>query len=77
VRFDLRRGKAGLAFITDSASKGPNGLIVVDDKFIKRVANGAGEQEDAGAQLSCQSPLPPTGPLPPSRIIPRRDARCP
>jgi sugar lactone lactonase YvrE len=30
VRFDLRRGKAGVAFITDSAQKGPNGLIVVD-----------------------------------------------
>jgi len=30
VRFDLRRGKAGFAFLTDSASKGPNGLIVVD-----------------------------------------------
>jgi len=30
VRFDLRRGKGGLAFITDSSDKGPNGLIVVD-----------------------------------------------
>lgn len=30
VRFDLRRGKAGMAFITDSADKGPNGIIVVD-----------------------------------------------
>ncbi len=30
VRFDLRRGEAGFAFLTDSASKGPNGLIVVD-----------------------------------------------
>ena len=30
VRFDLRRGKEGVAFITDSADKGPNGLIVVD-----------------------------------------------
>jgi sugar lactone lactonase YvrE len=30
VRFDLRRGKAGLAFITDSAKDGPNGIIVVD-----------------------------------------------
>ena len=30
VRFDLRRGKAGVAFITDSAQKGPNGIIVVD-----------------------------------------------
>jgi len=30
VRFDLRRGKGGMAFITDSTDKGPNGIIVVD-----------------------------------------------
>ena len=30
VRFDLRRGKAGVAYITDSSTNGPNGLIVVD-----------------------------------------------
>ncbi|XGW00128.1 MAG: L-dopachrome tautomerase-related protein [Leptolyngbya sp. BL-A-14] len=30
VRFDLRRGKAGMAFITDSSDKGPNGIVVVD-----------------------------------------------
>jgi sugar lactone lactonase YvrE len=30
VRFDLRRGKAGMAFITDSAGEGPNGIVVVD-----------------------------------------------
>lgn len=30
VRFDLRRGAAGMAFITDSSDKGPNGIIVVD-----------------------------------------------
>lgn len=30
VRFDLRRGDAGIAYITDSADKGPNGIIVVD-----------------------------------------------
>jgi sugar lactone lactonase YvrE len=30
VRFDLRKGKEGMAFITDSAQKGPNGIIVVD-----------------------------------------------
>jgi sugar lactone lactonase YvrE len=30
VRFDLRRGKEGLAFITDSSGSGPNALIVVD-----------------------------------------------
>lgn len=30
IRFDLRRGKAGMALITDSSDKGPNGIIVVD-----------------------------------------------
>ena len=30
VRFDLRRGSEGMAFITDSSQKGPNGIIVVD-----------------------------------------------
>jgi len=30
VRFDLRRGKAGMAFITDSSRDGPNGIIAVD-----------------------------------------------
>lgn len=30
VRFDLRRGKEGMAFITDSSDQGPNGIIVVD-----------------------------------------------
>ncbi|MEA2736523.1 MAG: hypothetical protein QOE14_2974 [Humisphaera sp.] len=30
VRFDLNRGREGMAFITDSAQSGPNGIIVVD-----------------------------------------------
>ena len=30
IRFDLRRGNEGMAFITDSAQNGPNGIIVVD-----------------------------------------------
>jgi sugar lactone lactonase YvrE len=30
IRFDLRRGQAGVAYITDSSTKGPNALIVVD-----------------------------------------------
>lgn len=30
IRFDLRRGAAGAAYITDSARKGANGIIVVD-----------------------------------------------
>ncbi|TYP88451.1 L-dopachrome tautomerase-related protein [Blastococcus xanthinilyticus] len=30
VRFDLRRGAAGTAYITDSSDQGPNAIIVVD-----------------------------------------------
>jgi sugar lactone lactonase YvrE len=30
VRFDLHRGKAGMAFITDSSTNGSNAIIVVD-----------------------------------------------
>lgn len=30
VRFDLRRGSEGMAFITDSSDQGANGIIVVD-----------------------------------------------
>jgi sugar lactone lactonase YvrE len=30
VRFDLRRGAEGMAFITDSSADGPNALLVVD-----------------------------------------------
>jgi sugar lactone lactonase YvrE len=30
VRFDLRQGKAGIAYITDSSVSGPGGVIVVD-----------------------------------------------
>ncbi len=30
VRFDLRRGDEGMAFITDSSDQGPNGIVVVD-----------------------------------------------
>jgi sugar lactone lactonase YvrE len=30
VRFDLNRGREGMAFITDSSQNGPNGIIVVD-----------------------------------------------
>ena len=30
VRFDLRRGRAGVAYITDSSGEGPNGIVVVD-----------------------------------------------
>jgi sugar lactone lactonase YvrE len=32
IRFDLRRGRGGMAFITDSSASGPNAIIVVDLK---------------------------------------------
>lgn len=30
IRFDLRKGTAGVAYITDSSKDGPNGIVVVD-----------------------------------------------
>lgn len=30
VRFDLRKGRQGYAYITDSSAQGPNGVVVVD-----------------------------------------------
>lgn len=30
VRFDLRKGRDGVAYITDSSAQGPNGIVVVD-----------------------------------------------
>lgn len=30
IRFDLRRGNEGMAYITDSSQNGPNGIIIVD-----------------------------------------------
>jgi len=30
IRFDLRKGKGGVAYITDSSGNGPNGIVVVD-----------------------------------------------
>jgi sugar lactone lactonase YvrE len=30
IRFDLKRGTAGYAFLTDASANGPNGIIVVD-----------------------------------------------
>lgn len=43
VRFDFRVGKAGIAYITDSSSEGPGGIIVLnlDDGSAFRRLNGA------------------------------------
>lgn len=42
IRFDLRKGTEGTAYITDSSSSGPNALIVVDlaSGQARRVLNG-------------------------------------
>ena len=47
VRFDLRRGKAGMAFITDSGAKSPGGIIVVDlasGRSYRRLGNNPSTQ---------------------------------
>lgn len=51
VRFDLRQGKAGVAYITDSSIKGPGGIIVVDlgtGKAMRRLSGHATTMPDAG-----------------------------
>lgn len=30
LRFDLRKGSAGVAYVTDSSAAGPNGIVVID-----------------------------------------------
>jgi sugar lactone lactonase YvrE len=50
VRFDLYRGAEGMAFITDSSSAGPNGIIVVDlasGKSWRRLNNHPSTKPDA------------------------------
>jgi sugar lactone lactonase YvrE len=50
VRFDLRRGAEGTAFITDSSTPGPNGIIVVDlasGKSWRRLNNHPSTRPDA------------------------------
>lgn len=51
VRFDLRVGKAGVAYITDSSIKGPGGLIVVDldsGHAIRRLSGHSSTSPDKG-----------------------------
>jgi sugar lactone lactonase YvrE len=51
VRFDLHRGAEGTAFITDSSTPGPNGIIVVDlasGKIWRRLNNHPSTRPDPG-----------------------------
>ena len=51
VRVDLRRGAQGTAFITDSSSLGPNGIIVVDlatGKSLRRLQRSSSSRSDPG-----------------------------
>ncbi|SFN83705.1 L-dopachrome tautomerase-related protein [Sphingomonas sp. OK281] len=51
VRFDLRQGAQGVAYITDSSMKGPGGLIVVDlatGKATRRLSGHASTMPDPG-----------------------------
>lgn len=51
VRFDLRQGKSGVAYITDSSIKGPGGLIVVDlasGHAVRRLSGNSTTMPDPG-----------------------------
>lgn len=51
VRFDFRAGKAGTAYITDSSSKGPGAIIVLD------LESGTAFRRLNGAQATSPDPL--------------------
>lgn len=61
VRFDLRQGDAGFAYITDSSDQGPNAIIVVD------LATG-----DAWRRLNDH---PSTKAVPPEEMVPMAEGR--
>lgn len=50
VRFDLRKGKEGVAYITDSSVSGPGGIIVVD------LASGESWRKLTGAKSTSPDP---------------------
>jgi sugar lactone lactonase YvrE len=55
VRFDLRRGTEGMAFITDSSDQGANGIIVVDlaeERKLAQAARSSLYQGSRAAKLS-------------------------
>ena len=57
VRFDLRRGKAGVAYITDSGAKSPNGIIVVDlasGRSFRRLGNHPTSKADTSITLKAE-----------------------
>lgn len=73
VRFDLRRGQAGMAFITDSSGDGPNAIIVVDlatGKSWRRLNNHPSTKAESnflpsveGQPLMSRSPNQPPSPI--------------
>ncbi len=51
VRFDLRQGTEGVAYITDSSTRGPGGIIVVDlatGKAVRRLSDHASTNAEKG-----------------------------
>lgn len=54
IRFDLRRGNGGYAYITDSGNGGPNGIIVVDldsGQSWRKLTGHSSVKADADASL--------------------------
>ena len=68
VRVDLTQGKQGVAFLTDAASQGPNGLIVVDlasGKSVRRLENHPSTRPEPGfvAKVEGQPLIQKKGPM--------------
>lgn len=66
VRFDLRRGSDGFAFITDSSGNGPNGLIVVN------LASGESWRRLSDHSTTKAQPLSEYSPLVEGRVFLQR-----
>ncbi|MEU2615607.1 L-dopachrome tautomerase-related protein [Micromonospora sp. NPDC007271] len=71
VRFDLRRGAAGIAYLTDSSDSGPNGIIVVD------LATGASWRRLHDHPSTRAEPLPSYRPVVEGRPFRQRPADGP
>ncbi len=76
VRFDLRRGKAGFAYISDSSSTGPNAIVVVDldsKKAWRRLQDHPSVKAAPGFLAIVEGgPLYQTGPAAPGRTAARQ-----
>jgi hypothetical protein len=76
VRLDLRRGEGGVASITGSADKGPNGIIVVDPATGESWRRGPPPVAGRHVGRGGRPPLRHGEPAPPPSQVPGRRGRA-